>query len=184
MSNAARLEFERAVLPHVPELRRFALRLVRTVSGAEDLVQEALTRAWIYWDRFEKGSNARAWMRRIVFNSFINHYRRRRREQRLLEDFRRQPMDWDQGEWLGPPVGDEHALGDEVRHALDRLPRPFQQVVIAVDLRGLSYDEAASRIGCPTGTIMSRLHRARAALRASLREYAELQGVLPTGAAA
>lgn len=194
LSHLDESEFEATIAPHLPDLQAFALRLCRSPAVADDLLQEALTRAWTYWDRFERGSNARAWMRRIVFNTFINDYRRRRREHRLIEAFGRQCLVFDElvaspipsssstrGDGLGvaaPGLGGLGGdLGDEVRAALERLPNAFRQVVLAVDLAGLSYEEAACKLGCPQGTIMSRLHRARAALRLDLREYAQLQGV-------
>lgn len=167
-----RQRYERQVLPFVPELSRAALRLTRSPGRADDLVQEALTRAWIGWAGFREGSNARAWMHRILRNTFINHYRKHKREREVLEELRR--------ERAGQAHVDAHPtqsqLSDEVVAALAGLPAEFREAVTLVDLRQLSYQEAAREMACPVGTVMSRLHRARRVLRGQLHEFACAEG--------
>lgn len=170
MNHRERYEVE--VLPFVPELSRAALRLTRSQGHADDLVQEALTRAWVGWDGFRRGSNARAWMHRILVNTFINHYRKHKRERQVLGELRHQPV--------RPRPSDRHPsdgeLSDEVIDALARLPAEFREAITLVDLRELSYQEAAQEMACPVGTVMSRLHRARKALRHQLHDFAHTEG--------
>ncbi len=163
-------QYEREILPHVPELTRAALRLARNAALADDLMQESLTRAWQARERFQSGTNARAWMHRILFNTYINHYRQKRRETEAmlelrheLKPLRREPCD---------------GLGDEVRQALAALSPEFREAVLLVDLDDMSYQDAAETLACPVGTVMSRLHRGRKQLRGRLEHYAVKQGVL------
>lgn len=175
-------EFQREVLARRGQLYGAALRMTGCPAQAEDLVQEAVLRAWTFWDRFQPGTNGRAWMHRILTNTFINGYRRRRREREILGEIRRDVSaaeDWDRGLHLVPGEG----LGDEVSAALAALPTEFREVVVLVDLRGKSYREAADLIGCPIGTIMSRLHRARRAMKRELSDYAVAQGYVTAEAA-
>ena len=173
-----RSDYELAIRPHMPELYGAAIRLTRSRIDADDLLQEALTRAWTFWHRFQKGSNARAWMHRILYNTFVTRYRKRRREREVLERVARErkattpPV-----EVLRPPRGaDADGLGDEVRAALSTLKPEFRRAVELVDVQDRSYQEAAEALGCPVGTIMSRLHRGRRALREQLRGYAVSEG--------
>lgn len=176
-------EFRRAVLPWHRELYGAALRLTRSAQEAEDLVQDAWLRAWAFRERFEPGTNGRAWMHRILMNTFINGYRRRRREREVLAEVRskRPTRDAWWSPQQGPAVQDPPAraldgVGDEVQTALDALPEEFRTVVRMVDMDDCSYREAASRLGCPVGTVMSRLHRGRRALKERLQHYAEDTG--------
>jgi RNA polymerase sigma-70 factor, ECF subfamily len=174
-------EFEQAVFPHTHELYGTAVRLTRSRVEADDLLQEAMMRAWSFWDRFEQGTNARAWMHRILMNTFINGYRRRKRERDFLAEVDRE---------LGERPFREHVvrqaradgLGDEVRQALRTLPEEFRQVVLLVDFDDLSYREVADTLGCPIGTVMSRLHRGRRVLKRQLRGYAQAEGYVPQAA--
>jgi RNA polymerase sigma-70 factor, ECF subfamily len=174
-------EFQRAVLPHTSELYGTAVRLTRSRSEADDLLQEAMMRAWSFWDRFEKGTNARAWMHRILMNTFINGYRRRKRERDFLAE-----VDRDLGERPFRDAAVRQArtdgLGDEVEEALKTLPDEFRQVVLLVDFDDLSYREVADTLGCPIGTVMSRLHRGRRVLKRQLRGYALAEGYLQQAA--
>lgn len=167
--------FEHAVSRYAPVLREAARRLTGSADEADDLVQDAVMRAWTFWDRFEPGSNARAWLHRILMNTFINAYRKQRRERELFraagEESRRDAhaaQDYEHAEREG--------LGDEVGAALEALPPEFRAVVELVDLGDLSYREVATRLGCPIGTVMSRLHRARKQLQESLSKYAHEEG--------
>jgi RNA polymerase sigma-70 factor, ECF subfamily len=174
--------FELAVARYSPVLHEAARRLTGSSDEASDLVQDAVMRAWTFWDRFEPGSNARAWLHRILMNTFINAYRKQRRERDLFraagEESRR---DAHSAADLFESARD--GLGDEVGAALDALPNEFRQVVELVDLGDLSYREVANQLGCPIGTVMSRLHRARKQLQESLAEYARNEGFLDAYAA-
>jgi RNA polymerase sigma-70 factor, ECF subfamily len=175
--------FDAAVARHAPALREAARRLTGNLDEADDLVQEATMRAWTFWDRFEPGSNARAWLHRILVNTFINAYRKQRRERELFrlagEEARREACT---SSVLG--VAQRDGLGDEVGAALAALPSEFRAVVELVDLADFSYREVASTLGCPIGTVMSRLHRARKQLHEMLAEYAFSEGYMPSGQAA
>lgn len=175
-----RADFDREVLRHRRELIGSGLRLAGSRAEAEDLVQEAVMRAWVFWHRFEPGTNGRAWMHRILINTFINGYRRKRRERDILalvhaEELRAQG-------WESHVETPGEGLGDEVQAALDALPEDFRRVVVLVDLEDRSYRDAADTLGCPIGTVMSRLHRARRAMKAKLEEYATVEGYLEQAA--
>lgn len=183
----ARASFEATVGPHLDELYGAAVRLTRSRSDADDVLQEAMARAWAFWDRFESGTNARAWMHRILFNTFVNGYRRRKREREILglvEQQTQRAPHWSRGErQLSHRNELAWGVGDEVRAALEALPESFRVVVELVDLKGQSYKEAAEKIGCPVGTVMSRLHRGRRQLKQSLRDYATSEGYVSACAA-
>lgn len=173
-----RTAFDREVLRHRNELLAAGMRLSGSRAEADDLVQEAVMRAWVFWHRFEPGTNGRAWMHRILLNTFINGYRKRRRERDVLaavqlEELR--ALGWDARTHLMPG----ESLSDEVALALSRLPEDFRRVIVLVDLEDRSYRDAALAIGCPIGTVMSRLHRARAAMKRELAEYAVSEGYVP-----
>ncbi|MCA9535804.1 MAG: sigma-70 family RNA polymerase sigma factor [Myxococcales bacterium] len=174
-----RSDYDASVRPHVPELYGTAVRLTRSRTEADDLLQDTLARAWVFWHRFQKGTNARAWMHRILMNTFITSYRRRRREREIME---RVALE---AETLPSPAltltiaedaSPRDSLGDEVRAALDTIRPEFRSAVELVDVEERSYQEAAELLGCPIGTIMSRLHRGRRALREQLRTYAFEEG--------
>jgi RNA polymerase sigma-70 factor (ECF subfamily) len=176
-----RAAFDRHVLAHRSELLAAAMRLAGSRAEAEDIVQEAVMRAWVFWHRFEPGTNGRAWMHRILLNTFINGYRKRRRERDVLaavqiEELR--ALGWDAR--LSAAPGE--ALGDEVSAALARLPEEFRRVLVLVDLEEQSYRDAARTLGCPIGTVMSRLHRARMAMKRELAEYAADEGYVAQAA--
>ena len=169
--------FEVAVARYTPVLHEAARRLTGSSDEAADLVQDAVMRAWTFWDRFEPGSNARAWLHRILMNTFINAYRKQRRERDLFraagEESRR-----DAHAAVELSLSERDGLGDEVGAALAALPPEFRAVVELVDLGDMSYREVASQLGCPIGTVMSRLHRARKQLQESLAGYARNEGYL------
>ncbi|MCU0672797.1 MAG: sigma-70 family RNA polymerase sigma factor [Myxococcota bacterium] len=185
--NERRASFEATIAPYLGELHGTAVRLTRSHSDADDVLQETVMRAWAFWDRFEEGTNARAWMHRILFNTFVNGWRRKKREREVLgvvrEDEGREPH-WARGERaLGPSAVElESGLGDEVSAALDEMPEVFRGAVKLVDLGGRSYKDAADILGCPVGTVMSRLHRGRRWLQERLREYAAAEGYVAAAA--
>jgi len=165
------------VLPHRETLLAAALRMTRERSDAEDLVQETLLRAFAAWHRFEQGTNCRAWLLRILTNTFINGYRRRRRHNRFATDC---PADavaacyGDAPDRARDPQGTllHGQLGDEVTAALARLAPDYREVVELADLHGVRYRDIADRLGVPIGTVMSRLFRARRQLEVLLSDYA------------
>jgi RNA polymerase sigma-70 factor (ECF subfamily) len=172
MQNQA--HYNEEILPCVPDLSRTALRLARGTALADDLVQETLARAWQARASFRPGTNARAWTQRILFNTYINHYRKKKREREALAELQ---------STCRASVRDAHdGFGDEVAAALRGLRPEFREAVELVDLRDLSYQEAADRLACPVGTVMSRLHRGRKRLRRALEGYALDQGVLRSAA--
>lgn len=178
----AQAEFDREVLARRRVLFGAALRLTGCRAQAEDLVQEAVLRAWTFWHRFQPGTNGRAWMHRILVNTFINGYRRTRREREILGQINREgyvSIRWDRQVDRVPGEG----LGDEVTAALGTLAPEFRQVLMLVDLAGKSYKDAAALIGCPIGTVMSRLHRARHAMKLQIGEYAVASGYVTAAAA-
>jgi RNA polymerase sigma-70 factor (ECF subfamily) len=178
---AVQLDFERQVLRHRRELLAAATRLTGSRAEAEDLVQDAVLRAWVFWHRFEPGTNGRAWVHRILLNTFLSRYRRRRREREVLA-VAADDVSFCLSERPSSAREPGEGLGDEVLSALEALPEPFRRVVVLVDLEEQSYRDAASALGCPIGTVMSRLHRARRAMREKLEKYATSQGYLSEAA--
>ncbi len=178
--------FEKEALCHLSELYAIALRYCQNEHNAEDLVQETLLRAYSAWDHFQRGTNCRAWLFRILTNSFINDYRKGVKE-RQHRQRGEEPISPDRVRAAQDPEGVrvEQLLGDEVVSALRDLPPEFRRVVVLADLQGLSYRDIARELRCPMGTVMSRLFRARRMLEGMLRDYAQEQGILrPLAAAA
>jgi RNA polymerase sigma-70 factor (ECF subfamily) len=165
--------FERCVRPLLDGLRGAALRLTRNTHDADDLLQETTLRAWRFWSHYEQGSNLRAWLHRILLNTFVNNYRRARRERELLQQLQRQDADVPPEAQNVEPTLMRSSLSDELQSRLDALPHEFRAVLWAVAVEELSYREAADTLGCPVGTVMSRLHRARRLLQNALRPAAE-----------
>jgi len=162
-----RASYDREVLRHRAELVAAAVRLTGSRAEADDLVQEAVMRAWVFWHRFEPGTNGRAWMHRILLNTFINGYRKRRREREVLTQVHAVESHVRRGAEQRAFTPGE-ALSDEVHAALWRLPEEFRRVIVLVDLEDKSYRDAAQAMSCPIGTVMSRLHRARRAMQREL----------------
>jgi len=182
---ALRERFERDVLPLLPSLYGAALRMTRNPADAEDLVQETYLRAFRGFAGFQEGTNLKAWLYRILTNSFINTYRKKQREPQTVEG----PDDID--EWylfdrLGAQAVESSAedevldqLPDEdVKRALESLPENFRIPVLLADVEGFSYKEIAEIMETPIGTVMSRLHRGRKALEKALWETARDRGLV------
>jgi RNA polymerase sigma-70 factor (ECF subfamily) len=165
--------FERSVRPLLPNLHSAALRLTRNRADADDLLQDAVLRAWRFWDHYEPNTNLRAWLQRILRNAFVNGYRHKRREREVMQQARVVQM---QRATQAEPAAMRAALSDELEHGLRNLPQDFRAVLWAVDVDELSYREASESLGCPIGTVMSRLHRARAGLGQAVQPYALAQG--------
>lgn len=174
----SRRRFEAAVLAERASLYASALQLCRAEDEARDLVQEALVRAWRFWSGYREDGHCGAWLRRILRNTFINRYRRRKREERAMGRLRECLPD---AASLSPRAAVEGDFGDEVTRALQQLPAEFRRVLLAVDRDDLSYREVAARLQCPVGTVMSRLHRGRRLLRQQLAEYGQQHGYLRAG---
>lgn len=189
--SAKQREFEAEALLHLDSLYAHALRLTRSPSDAEDLVQDTFVRALRFYERFESGTNLKAWLLRIQFNSFVNRYRRNVKEVSAGEAMSHEPAT-ESTLGRGPlqslldPQGVALAplLAKEIQAALEKLPEEHQTVVLLADVEELSYKEIAEIIGCPIGTVMSRLHRARKALQERLSEQAEALGLLQGAAPA
>ena len=173
--------FDIAIAQHRQRLRETARRLTGNHDDAEDLLQDTVVRAWTFWHRFEAGSNAKAWLHRILMNTFINSYRKKRRERELLraaaEETRRVVASQ-----LETRAARADGVGDEVGAALKTLPEEFRTVVELVDLSDFSYREVALKLQCPIGTVMSRLHRARKQLQGKLGDYAVDEGYIASAA--
>ncbi len=174
-------EFTALTTPHLSRLFRIGLRLTHQASESQDLVQETLTKAWINWDRFERTGSLGAWLSRILVNAFIS----RHRHQKVVDTTAARPDLL--GHLFDPNRIDEandaesswqsRHFSDEVLEALGELPPHYRKVVELVDIGGLAYKEAADELGCPLGTVMSRLHRARKLLRDRLTGYAHNYGI-------
>ena len=180
----SRARFERDVVPQLSQLYPAALRMTRNPTDAEDLVQETSAKAYAAFHQFRPGTNLRAWLNRILTTTFINVYRKRRREpqQALGSDLQEWQMSADR---LAPPVQSaeaealEHVTDSDLLRALRGLPNEFRTTVYLADIEGYPYREIAEIMGTPVGTVMSRLHRGRRKLREQLGEA----GLLPQDAA-
>jgi RNA polymerase sigma-70 factor, ECF subfamily len=178
------VRFEREALPLLSNLYGAALRLTRNPQDAEDLVQEAYLRAYRGFGGFEQGTNLRAWMYRILTNTFINSYRKRQREPVTVQDD--DIEDWYLYDRLGGTTVEASAesevleqLPDEdVQRALEALPEGFRMAVLLADVEGFSYKEIAEIMDVPIGTVMSRLHRGRKALEKALWDTAKERGLV------
>lgn len=164
--------FENEALPHYADLYRIAKWLLRNRDEAEDLVQETLVAALGSFHRFEKGTNCRAWLMKIMYHTLS---KRRRAEGRLhlVSDTEEQIAETVAFE---PPTP-QNITETGVLEALERLPQQFQEVVILSDVEDMTYKEIAAALSIPTGTVMSRLHRGRRLLRAELAAYANSLGI-------
>jgi RNA polymerase sigma-70 factor (ECF subfamily) len=184
-ANVASIEEE--ALQQVDSLYRTALRMTRNPQDAEDLVQETYYRAFRSAHQFQPGTNLRAWLFKILTNSFINQYRKRARNPQStslddVEDFYLYNHLVDSGvqpESTDPEatVIDQFAEADVIQ-ALEQLPLEFRQVVLLADVEGFAYKEIADIVGIPVGTVMSRLHRGRRRLQKQLWDYAVASGYL------
>ena len=168
--------FEQQVRPYLGQLYQAALRMTRNASDAEDLVQETLAKAYTAFHQFKPGTNLRAWLHKILSNTFVNSYRKNKR-QPALAAAPELPDEWQQGtdpSQVAPSAETEalDRLGDsEVLRALRDLPQDFRTAVYLADIEGYPYREVAAMMGTPIGTVMSRLHRGRDRLRRALAAY-------------
>ena len=178
-------DFEREVLEQLPSLLAVATRLTRNPSEAEDLVQDAVLKAIRAHGQFESGTNLRAWLLKILTNTFINRYRRGGLERSVLESPDADPLadGWVSSSTIEAMRDPESQalrpiLEAEIGKALDELPAEFRLAVVLSDVEELSYKEIAEIMGCPIGTVMSRLHRGRRLLKSRLYEHARAFGII------
>ncbi len=182
---ADRSDFAEQAMQYAPQLYSSALRMTRNSADAEDLIQETYLRAYRGYDNFEEGTNLRAWLFRILTNTYINSYRARQRR----------PQESELGDvedlYLykrisGVDVASRSAedtlfdlfTDDEVKKALEDLPESFRLPVLLADVQGFSYKEIAEMLDIPIGTVMSRLHRGRKAMQKALIDFASERGLL------
>lgn len=169
------------MMPHLDALYNFALRLAQDHNDAEDLVQDTFVKAYRFFASYEKGTNAKAWLFRILKNSYINNYRKQSKQP--------YKVDYDEVSTYFESVRDERTdtsdleeimyrelMDDEISVALQRLPEDFRTVVMLCDIDGFTYEEIANMLDVPIGTIRSRLHRGRNLLRDELISYARKKG--------
>mgnify|MGYP000147402921 CR=1 FL=1 len=173
--------FQEELLPHAAAIYNFALRLSLDEDEAKDLVQETYFKAYKFIDSFHKGTNAKAWLYRILKNNFINEYRKKIKEPTKIDyqDVESvynsdEPQETFTGSIAVYPF--KEAIGDEVSKALNSLPIDFKIVIILCDLEEFTYEEMSKILDIPIGTVRSRLHRARNILRNKLLQYAKSKG--------
>ncbi len=169
-------DFSSAQLPYRDQLFKTALRLTRSVEESEDLLQETYLKAYRHYHQFAEGTNLRAWLFRIMKNTFINSYRRNKNRPQVMDfDELRDSSDGfqDTGPTFQGPEIDllDKELDHEIRDALMDLPHHYRMAVLMVDLQGLSYQEVADALAVPIGTIMSRLYRGRKKIEKALLSY-------------
>lgn len=176
-------DFEREAIPHLDALFNFALKMTGDSDEADDLVQETYLKAFRFFDKFEKGTNCKAWLFRIMKNTYINKYRKETKEPdkvdyEEVENFYEnvKPSSTDSAH-LEKDIFD-NLLDDELSDAINSLPDDFKTVVILCDIEGYTYEEIADFIDVPVGTVRSRLHRARKMLFTKLQKYASEGGYI------
>ncbi len=176
-------DFEKEAIPHMDALFNFALRMTGDSDEADDLVQETYLKAFRFFDKFEKGTNCKAWLFRIMRNTYINSYRKTSKEPdkidyEVVENFYEniKPSSTDSAH-LEKEMYD-NLLDDELSNAIASLPEDFRTVIILCDIEGFSYDEIADFVDIPVGTVRSRLHRARKMLFTKLYNYAADKGYI------
>ncbi|MBK9731154.1 MAG: sigma-70 family RNA polymerase sigma factor [Chitinophagaceae bacterium] len=173
--------FEKEFLPHAEALYNFAFHLTYDEDDANDLVQDTFLKAFRFIDSYERGTNGKAWLFKILKNGFINEYRRKSRQPNEVdfEDF----VAYQESD-IAAGVGNmdlredvfRGLIGDEVTKAVNGLPVDFRTVILLSDVEGFTYEEIAKIIDIPIGTVRSRLHRARNLMKEKLREYAKKMG--------
>lgn len=174
-------DFNEEILPHLDSLYNFGLRLTSDPNDAEDLVQDTIVKAYRFFSSYEKGTNAKAWLFRILKNSYINNYRRQSKKPH--------EVDYDEVSSFYETIRAERTdssdledkmfrelIDDELTAALDQIPEDFRTVVLLCDVEDFTYEEIANMLDVPIGTIRSRLHRGRKLLKAQLMEYAAKRG--------
>ncbi len=180
--------FEEVAMPFVDALYNTAYRMTRNAQDAEDLVQETYLKAYRYYDKFEEGTNFKAWLFKILKNTFINTYRKKQKtppqsDFAEIEDSFESRLSTDVSGKMKSPEEEilENVLDEDVKRALDDLPPDYRMAVILADLEGFSYKEIAGILELPLGTVMSRLYRGRKLLESAMLTYAREHGYLRSG---
>jgi len=174
-------DFNEEIIPHLDALYNFGLRLTADPNDAEDLVQDTIVKAYRFFSSYEKGTNAKAWLFRILKNSYINNYRKKSKKP--------QEVDYDEVATFYETIRAERTetsdledkmfrelIDDDISNALDEIPEDFRTVVLLCDVEDFTYEEIANMLDVPIGTIRSRLHRGRNLLKAQLMDYASKRG--------
>jgi RNA polymerase sigma-70 factor (ECF subfamily) len=181
-------DFEDTAMPFVDALYNTAYRMTRNSQDAEDLVQETYLKAYRYYDKFTEGTNLKAWLFRILKNTFINNYRKRQSQPLQsafddIEDAFENQIRVEPGKRIPNPEEDilKDVLDEDVQRALDELPEDYRMVVLLADLEGFSYQEISDILEVPPGTVMSRLYRARRRLEEQMLRYARDHGYIRDG---
>jgi|TARA_R100000027_G_scaffold56277_1_gene45524 RNA polymerase sigma-70 factor (ECF subfamily) len=173
--------FNEEFMPHIDAMYNFAFRLTLDEDDAKDLVQETFMKAYRFINSFETGTNAKAWLFRILKNSFINNYRKKSKQPNKV-DYQEVESFYNSDSVNENITTDlrvetvQHLIGDEITNALNSLDVDFRTVIILCDLEGFTYEEMAKILDIPIGTVRSRLHRARNLLKEKLKQYASSLG--------
>jgi RNA polymerase sigma-70 factor (ECF subfamily) len=178
--------FDKEFLPHIHAMYNFSYRLTLDRDDAKDLVQDTYFKAFRFIESFQKGTNAKAWLFRILKNSFINDYRKKAKEPAKV-DYQEVESYYNSDDVNRQITADlrvdslKDMIGDEISNALNALDVDFRTVIILCDLEGFKYEEMAKILDIPIGTVRSRLHRARHLLKERLSEYAKSMGYKTKG---